>query len=70
MGSVLVNGSPTNEFRFYKGLRQGDSLFPFLFILVLVSLHVAFLNAMENGLFSGILLVPLLSWFFLICFMQ
>ncbi|GJY57327.1 RNA-directed DNA polymerase, eukaryota, reverse transcriptase zinc-binding domain protein [Tanacetum coccineum] len=38
-GSVIVNGSPTEEFQFYKGLKQGDSLSSFLFILVMESLQ-------------------------------
>ncbi|GKC45235.1 RNA-directed DNA polymerase, eukaryota, reverse transcriptase zinc-binding domain protein [Tanacetum coccineum] len=52
--SVLVNGSPTSEFSINRGLRQGDPLSPFLFILVMEGLHNAFADAVGNGLISGI----------------
>ncbi|GJX82060.1 RNA-directed DNA polymerase, eukaryota, partial [Tanacetum coccineum] len=49
-----VNGSPTKEFQFRRGLRQGDPLSPFLFLLVMENLHIAFMNVMEKGLFSSL----------------
>nr|GEX54009.1 reverse transcriptase domain-containing protein [Tanacetum cinerariifolium] len=52
MGSVSVNGSPTSEFRFYKGLKQVDPLSLFLFILVMKSLHISFSRVIEAGLFK------------------
>lgn len=36
--SVLVNGSPTEEFVAQRGLKQGDSLAPFLFLIAFESL--------------------------------
>ncbi|GJR46898.1 RNA-directed DNA polymerase, eukaryota [Tanacetum coccineum] len=55
-GSVLVNGSPTSEFQYFKGLKQGDPLSPFLFILVMETLHLSFQNVVNAGLFKGVLL--------------
>ncbi|GJY09090.1 RNA-directed DNA polymerase, eukaryota, reverse transcriptase zinc-binding domain protein [Tanacetum coccineum] len=46
-GSVIVNGSPTEEFQFYKGLKKGVPLSPFLFILVMESLHVSFQRVVD-----------------------
>ncbi|GKB52816.1 hypothetical protein Tco_0903569 [Tanacetum coccineum] len=54
--SILVNGSPSNEFSFHCGLRQGDHLSLYLFILVMESLHLSFLRVVDEGLFKGILL--------------
>ncbi|GKV28721.1 hypothetical protein SLEP1_g37737 [Rubroshorea leprosula] len=51
--SVLVNGSPTEEFRMKKGLRQGDPLAPFLFLLVAEALNGLILKAKEQNLYKG-----------------
>ncbi|GJS02927.1 RNA-directed DNA polymerase, eukaryota, reverse transcriptase zinc-binding domain protein [Tanacetum coccineum] len=47
--SILINGSPTSEFSIKCGLKQGDPLSPFLFILVMEGLHNAFEEAVGNG---------------------
>ncbi|GJX30763.1 beta-glucosidase BoGH3B-like protein [Tanacetum coccineum] len=63
--SVLVNGSPTNEFHLSRGLRQGDPLSPFLFIIAMEGLHVAIEDAIAAGLYRGITMHTLsLSHFF------
>ncbi|GJU26768.1 RNA-directed DNA polymerase, eukaryota [Tanacetum coccineum] len=54
MASVLINGSPSEEFAFYRGLKQGDPLAPFLFILVMESLHLSFTRTVNEGLFTGL----------------
>lgn len=51
--SVLVNGSPTSEFSIKRGLRQGDPLSPFLFIIIMEGLHIALQNAVSSGLIQG-----------------
>ncbi|GKA85425.1 RNA-directed DNA polymerase, eukaryota [Tanacetum coccineum] len=60
-GSILVNGSPTSEFQFYKGLKQGDPLSPFLFILIMESLHLSFQKLVNEGLFKGVHIDPSLQ---------
>nr|GFA10343.1 RNA-directed DNA polymerase, eukaryota [Tanacetum cinerariifolium] len=53
-GSIILNGSPTEEFQFNKGLKQGDPLSPFLFILIIESLHLSFQQVEDAGMFNGI----------------
>ncbi|GKB83015.1 RNA-directed DNA polymerase, eukaryota, reverse transcriptase zinc-binding domain protein [Tanacetum coccineum] len=53
-GSVIVNGSPTKEFQFHRGLKQGDPLSPFLFLLIMESLHISMQRVVDAGLFRGI----------------
>ncbi|GKC19588.1 RNA-directed DNA polymerase, eukaryota [Tanacetum coccineum] len=59
--SVLVNGSPSNEFLFHGGLKQGDPLAPYIFILVMESLHLSFSRVVDAGMFKGIRLSNSLS---------
>ncbi|GAU51462.1 hypothetical protein TSUD_413600, partial [Trifolium subterraneum] len=51
--SVLVNGSPTVEFPMERGLRQGDLLSPFLFLLAAEGLSVMMRAMVQSNLFSG-----------------
>ncbi|GKB37421.1 putative RNA-directed DNA polymerase, eukaryota, reverse transcriptase zinc-binding domain protein [Tanacetum coccineum] len=52
--SVFLNGSPSKEFRMERGLRQGDPLSPFLFLLVAEALQVSILEACNKGIFRGV----------------
>ncbi|KAJ9552338.1 LOW QUALITY PROTEIN: hypothetical protein OSB04_016383 [Centaurea solstitialis] len=54
--SVLINGSPSKEFNLNKGVRQGDPLAPFLFILAAEGLTVAMKDARQNNHFKGVCL--------------
>jgi hypothetical protein len=51
--SVLVNGSPTREVNIHRGLKQGDPLAPFLFLLVAEGFGGAMTKAKDLGLFKG-----------------
>nr|GEW35694.1 RNA-directed DNA polymerase, eukaryota [Tanacetum cinerariifolium] len=53
-GSIIINGSPTDEFQFGKGLKQGDPLSPFLFLLVMETLHISFQRVVDAGMYQGI----------------
>ncbi|GJT75675.1 putative RNA-directed DNA polymerase, eukaryota, reverse transcriptase zinc-binding domain protein [Tanacetum coccineum] len=52
--SILINGSPTLELSLGHGLRQGDQLSPFLFILVMEGLHLALQEANHSWLIKGV----------------
>nr|GFB84615.1 RNA-directed DNA polymerase, eukaryota [Tanacetum cinerariifolium] len=52
--SILVNGSPMEEFKLFRGLRQGDPMSPFLFILAMEGLHALTRKAEALGLFKGV----------------
>lgn len=51
--SVLVNGSPTQEIEIEKGLKQGDPLAPFLFLLVAEGLSGLMNKTISLRKFSG-----------------
>lgn len=53
---VLVNGSPTDKFEITKGVRQGDPLSSFLFIIAMEGLNQAINSAIEKKLIDGITL--------------
>lgn len=52
--SVLLNGTPTTPFKLHRGLRQGDPLSPFLFVLVVEAMNLLIKKATDLHLWSGI----------------
>lgn len=52
--SVLINGSPTDEFPMRCGLRQGDPLSQFLFLITVEGLNLMLEEAKSKKLLEGI----------------
>ncbi|XP_076892373.1 uncharacterized protein LOC143544101 [Bidens hawaiensis] len=52
--SVLINGSPTMEFACNRGLRQGDPLSPFLFVIAMEALTGIMKKSTNIGLFHDL----------------
>ena len=52
--SVLINGSPTTEFKPSRGLGQGDPLAPFLFLIVAEGLVRLVRQTLKANLLKGV----------------
>eukprot|EP00253_Pinus_taeda_P034631 PITA_34631 len=52
--SILLNGSPSKTFKPSRGLRQGDPLSPFLFILMMEGLGNAIKSTKAEGKIQGL----------------
>ena len=52
--SIIINGSPSKPFKMERGLRQGDPLSPFLFVLIAEVLNRLINITMLEGLVDAI----------------
>ncbi|GKU92519.1 hypothetical protein SLEP1_g6233 [Rubroshorea leprosula] len=52
--SILINGNLTKQFPVNKGIRQGDLLSPFLFLIVAEGLNGLVSSAVEKGWYKGV----------------
>ena len=51
--SVLINGSPSSFFQTSRGLRQGDPLSPYLFVIAMEVFSSMLRRAISGGFLSG-----------------
>ena len=51
--SILINGTPSGFFQSSRGLRQGDPLSPYLFVIVMEALSCLLKRAKEEGFLPG-----------------
>lgn len=52
--SMIINGSPVGEIRPSKGIRQGDPMFPYLFIICAEALSALLTRAEQKEIISGV----------------
>jgi hypothetical protein len=52
--SILINGQPSDHFKPQRGIRQGDPLSPYLFILCADVFSGMFTKAQNQSLINGI----------------
>ena len=51
--AILVNGTPTDFFSTFRGLRQGDPLSPYLFVLTMEAFSSLISRVEEKGFIKG-----------------
>ena len=51
--AVLVNDTPTEFFSTFRGLRQGDPLSPYLFVLIMEAFSSLISRAEDKGFIRG-----------------
>ncbi|XP_071687919.1 uncharacterized protein [Rutidosis leptorrhynchoides] len=61
--SILLNGSPSSKFSIGRGLRQGDPLSPFLFIIGMEGLQAAIHDATNAALYHPLHIGPDSNYF-------